>query len=703
MKNKITIPAKLYTVLIFIILYAPIAVLIFFSFNSSNSTSVFNEFSLRWYTELFNDTATIKALKNTLLLAVISSIISTVLGLITATGLHYSKTKWYKKSIMTANNIPMVNPDIVTGISMMLLFIFVGTILRQSGVLGFGTMLIAHITFELPYVILNILPRFKSMDKNLVEAAKDLGCTPVQAFFKVTLPYLSAEIFAAFVMAFTLSIDDFVISYFVSGPEFQTLPIRIYSMTKKRVTPDIYALSTLIFVTVFVLLVLSNYSQNKQKRRESMNENSIKNNMKNNIKNNMKNNMKDNIRIFTKISAFLSIVLLIFSLSIPVSASSVDDYPINIEYYKNSPYRGSTLNVYNWGEYISDGAEGSLNVNVYFEELTGIKVNYTNYDSNEDMYAKIKSGGANYDLIIPSDYMIARMIDENLLLKLDYANIPNFKYISNEYKSLYFDPKDEYSVTYTVGYVALIYNTKLVHEAPTSWTALWDKRYAGNILMFNNPRDAFAIAQLILGQDLNSTNPDDWQRAYDKLLEQKPVVRAYVMDEIYNIMESGAAALAPYYVGDFLTMQENNEDLAVAFPKEGANIFVDSMCIPKTAKNKGAAELYINYMCEPEISLANAEYICYATPNTAVLEMDKYSFKGDEILYPDASVTEDYQYFHNLPAETQALMSNLWGDLKVDGQSNISTYIGLAVFAIVMIMYAIYAFLKKKHREKFYD
>ena len=268
MKKKINLSSKIYTALIFIILYAPIAVLIFYSFNSSNSTSIFDSFSLRWYGELFKDAATIEALKNTLLLAVLSSLISTFIGTVTAVGMHYSKTKWYRKALMTTNNIPMMNPDIVTGISMMLLFVFIGVILKINGVLGFATMLIAHITFQLPYVILNILPRFKSMDKYLTEAARDLGCTPIQAFMKVTLPYIKSEIVAAFIMAFTLSLDDFVISYFVSGPEFQTLPIRIYSMTKKRVTPDMYALSTLMFVAIFVLLILSNLAQDEERREK---------------------------------------------------------------------------------------------------------------------------------------------------------------------------------------------------------------------------------------------------------------------------------------------------------------------------------------------------------------------------------------------------------------------------------------------------
>lgn len=392
----------------------------------------------------------------------------------------------------------------------------------------------------------------------------------------------------------------------------------------------------------------------------------------------------------------------LFAFAVPSSAPNTANID-NEDYYRNNPYRGTTLNVYNWGEYISDGGEGSLDVNKKFEDLTGIKVNYTNFDSNEDMYAKLKSGGANYDLVFPSDYMIERLIDEGLLEKLDYSQIPNFKYIDPKYKGLYYDPKDEYTVAYNVGYVALIYNKKLVEGTPDSWSVLWDKKYEGQVLMFNNPRDSFAIAQSLLGQDYNDTDPSKWAAAYDKLLEQKPVVRAYVMDEVYNIMESGAAAMAPYYVGDYFTMAENNDDLAVAFPKEGANIFVDAMCIPTTAKNKGAAELYINFMEEPEVALANAEYIAYATPNTEVLKMDDYTYKGNEILYPDESLFENYQYFHNLPPETQTLMSNFWSDLKVDGSSNRSVYVGLIAFVAVVAGYAILHFARRKHREKYYD
>ena len=263
MRKKTNLLERVYLGLFLFLLYAPIIVLMVFSFNSTNSTSVMSGVSLKWYAELFKDGATIAAFRNTVVLAVVSAAFSTVFGLFSAIGINYTRSRWYKSSLLTTNNIPMMNPDIVTGISMMLLFVFAGTLMRRQGVLGFGTMLIAHITFQLHYVILNILPRVRSMDGYLTEAAQDLGCTPTQAFFKVTLPQIRPGVIAGAIMAFTLSLDDFVISYFVSGPEFQTLPIRIYSMTKKRVTPDMYALSTIIFLVMLLLLIALNVIQNR--------------------------------------------------------------------------------------------------------------------------------------------------------------------------------------------------------------------------------------------------------------------------------------------------------------------------------------------------------------------------------------------------------------------------------------------------------
>lgn len=368
-----------------------------------------------------------------------------------------------------------------------------------------------------------------------------------------------------------------------------------------------------------------------------------------------------------------------------------------------SHLRGTSINVYNWGEYISDGSEGSLDVNKEFTKKYGIKVNYTMFDSNENMYNKLQSGGANYDVIIPSEYMIARLIEEDMLLELDFSNIPNYKYILPKYKNLSFDPENKYSVPYTVGMVGLIYNTTMVDEEVDSWSILWDEKYKGEILMFNNPRDAFGIAQFLLGQSVNTHNPEDWDEAIELLKKQRPLVSSYVMDEIYNKMENGEAAFAPYYAGDYLSMADVNPDLEFVYPKEGVNYFVDAMCIPKTAENKEAAELYINFMLEEEIAVANANWICYASPHALVLESDDYELKGEPILYPDESEMPKTESFENLSYDIQNYMSQLWSELKVEGNTNIDAYIGLSVTAVLIIVFAIFKFVQKKKREKYYD
>lgn len=321
---------------------------------------------------------------------------------------------------------------------------------------------------------------------------------------------------------------------------------------------------------------------------------------------------------------------------------------------------GTTLNVFNWGEYISDGGEGSLDVNAEFERRTGIKVNYLNYDSNESMYAKLKSGAVSYDIIIPSDYMISRLISEDMLSKIDVTKLENYKYIDDKYKNLYFDENNEYSVPYNVGMVGLIYNKTMVEEAPDSWSVMWDERYKDDILTFNNSRDAFAIAQFLLGMDVNTTDKADWDRVLEKMLEQAPILQGKVMDEVFDKMEGGNAAIAPYYAGDFLTMKENNDDLEFVYPKEGVNIFVDSICIPKSCQNYDAAMLYIDFLTDPEIALANAEYIMYASPNTGVINSDDYSLKGNEILYPAEDKMPKTQYFHDIDPDTRSYYESLW-------------------------------------------
>lgn len=363
-----------------------------------------------------------------------------------------------------------------------------------------------------------------------------------------------------------------------------------------------------------------------------------------------------------------------------------------------APLTGEYINVYNWGEYISDGSEGSLDLNAEFTRITGIKVNYTNYASNEDMYAKLKSGGANYDVIIPSDYMVQRLINEGMLQKLDFSNIPNYKYIDPKYVNLPYDVNNEYSVPYTVGMVGLIYNGAMIermgYEPPSSWSVMWDGRYSGSILMFNNPRDAFAISQFLLGIDLNSTDTEDWQKAYEKLLEQKPFVQSYVMDEIFNKMENNEAILAPYYVGDFLSMKDNNDDLEFVYPEEGVNYFVDAMCVPTSARNKKAAEMYINFMLDPEIALQNAEYIYYASPHTEVINNPEYSLYQNEYIYPSKDIKTDI--FTDLPKEITQTMTDYWDNLKVDGYDYTLYYICFIAILIFIIGLTIYRNHKKK-------
>ena len=644
--------SNLYIALIMIFLYAPMLVMIVLSFNESASTSVMTGFSLKWYGELFNDTSTLTALRNTLVLAIVSSIISTIIGTAAAVGISNMKKKWVQSSVLTVTNIPMMSPEIVTGVSLMLLFVFVGKLVGMSDVLGFPTLLIAHVTFNLPYVILSVLPKLRQTDKHLSEAAQDLGCTPVQAFFKVVLPNISSGIITGFIMAFTLSLDDFIISYFVSGPKFQTLPIVIFSMTKKKVKPDMYALSTLIFVAVLVLLIIMNVTQSKSEKKKDEKKSEAK-----------KAERKRKFKKAVCVVLVISILAGVFSVSKSLITTERLDTDALVGNYDVPELKGTEINVYNWGEYISDGSEGTLDVVKEFEKLTGIKVNYAMFDSNEDLYSKLKSGGVSYDVLVPSDYMIARMISEDMLQPINFDNVPNISYISDKYKNAYFDPDGKYTVAYTGGMVGLIYNTTMVDEAPTSWNVMWDEKYSGQILTFNNSRDAFGVAQYLLGYSINSTDKSQWDEAAQKLIEQKPLIQSYVMDEVFDKMEMGEAAIAPYYAGDYLTMADINPDLAFVYPDEGTNIFIDAMCIPANAKNKEAAELFINFMCEPEIALANANYLGYLCPNTAVLSDDRYEYKDNEVLYPEKEVKTEY--FHNLDQDMLDYLASLWEKVKL--------------------------------------
>ncbi|MEE1054675.1 MAG: ABC transporter substrate-binding protein, partial [Acutalibacteraceae bacterium] len=322
--------------------------------------------------------------------------------------------------------------------------------------------------------------------------------------------------------------------------------------------------------------------------------------------------------------------------------------------------------VYNWGEYISDGADGAIDVNREIEKLTGIKVNYLTFESNETMYSQVKNGGVNYDIIIPSDYMIQRLLSENMLAEIDTSKLSNYDLIDEQYKNVYFDPNNEYTVPYNVGMVGIIYNSSVIKDIEHSWKVLWDKKYKDMALNFNNPRDAFMTAQMILGFDLNSANKSDWDKAAELLKEGKPNLQAYVMDEVYGKMETGEAAIAPYYAGDYLTMAETNPDLKFFYPQEGTNIFIDSVCILKNAQNYDAALMYINFLLEPDIATANAEYIGYASPNTAVIDNENYYYYGNEILYPKKENMPKVQYYHDIDDEIRSYYETLWIDVKLD-------------------------------------
>ena len=375
----------------------------------------------------------------------------------------------------------------------------------------------------------------------------------------------------------------------------------------------------------------------------------------------------------------------------------------------------TVLNVYNWGEYISDGSEDSYDTNAAFEEWylaeygKEVKVNYTTYASNEDMYAKLKSGAVKYDIVIPSDYMIELMIEEDMLEEIDFSNIPNYQYIDEKYRNLFYDPDNKYSVPYTYGMVGIIYNTKMVEGTPDSWSLMWDENYKGKILNFNNPRDAFGTAMYKLGIDVNTSDTADWDAAFEALKAQKPLVQSYVMDEIFNKMKGASAAIAPYYAGDFLTMDDDNNDLAFYYPKEGTNVFIDAICIPNGTQHKDIAEAYINFMLSEDAAIANAEYIGYASPNTLVRDSAEYAEYMNEIhpdaydiLYPE-NVEFLTSYFKNQSSETRSYMNNLWEDLKIESSFGGWIYIACAVIVVLLAAWAIFSSIRKKNRAKKYE
>lgn len=375
----------------------------------------------------------------------------------------------------------------------------------------------------------------------------------------------------------------------------------------------------------------------------------------------------------------------------------------NPDYYSRFENSGISINVYNWGEYIPDGSEPEiLNLNAEFTALTGIKVNYTTYATNEELYAKLKGGGASYDIIIPSDYMISRMISEDMLQPLNFDNIPNFSYIMDKFRNPQYDSENKYSVPYTWGTVGIIYDNTAIDldKDEIDWDILWNEDYKGQILMFDNPRDAFCIAEIMLGYSLNTENPKELSEAAQLLIKQKPVVQAYVMDEIFDKMGAGEAVLAPYYAGDAVTLLDEYDHLSFVVPKSGTNLFIDAVCIPAGAKQKEAAEMYINYLCEPDVAYAVADYIGYSTPHQAAFDMLDPEVQEDEISYPDDEyITEKTEIYRNLSDDGNAEMQNLWTEIKSAEKQGTNPWL-VPLFMLVCVLLSVGILIKRYIKNK---
>ena len=618
---------KIYLALIFILLYAPIVTLIVLSFNQSKTRAKWGGFTLKWYKELLKNEQIMSAFYTTLIIAFVSAAIATVIGTAAAIAIQGMKQKW-KTMYMGLTNIPMMNAEIVMGVSLMRLFI------AFHMTLGFGTILIAHITFNIPYVILSVLPKLKQTNRYTYEAALDLGASPVKAFFKVVFPDIVPGVLSGFMLAFTMSLDDFVITHFTKGPGIDTLSTKIYTEVRKGIKPEIYALSTIMFVTVLVLLLLINYSPKEEEETVVR---------------------KKKVRKPSRVKKIL------IQRVVPVAICIV--FIGGGFYYakENDVMNGEKLVVYNWGEYIDP------EVLTMFEEETGIDIVYEEFETNEILYPKISSGAIAYDVICPSDYMIQRMIENDLLSEINFDNIPNLKNIGKQYleRSRQFDPENKYSVPYCWGTVGILYNKMMVDEPVDSWSILWDPKYKDNILMQDSVRDAFGVTLKYLGYSLNSIDLDELTEAKNLLIEQKPLVQAYVIDQVRDKMIGNEAALGVIYSGEAIYTQKENPNLEYVIPKEGSNIWIDSWVIPKNAEHKENAEKFINFLCRPDIALMNFEYITYSTPNEAARELiEDESIRNSEIAFPDLSKYDNLETFQYLGTESDQVYGDLWNKVK---------------------------------------
>lgn len=625
--KKIKIGAKLYILLCFLFFYLPIAVTMFFSFNSSKSLTNFTGFSMQWYGKLISDQNILAAVYVSISIAIFSTIISTVLGTITAIGLSKSR-RLLKEWLLNINNVPIMNPDIVTAISLMILFSSAG--LQR----GYITMLLAHIVFCTPFVITSVYPKVRSMDSNLPNAAMDLGATPYQALTKVVVPLLKPGIFAGMLLAFTMSLDDFIVSYFVTGNGVSNISILVYNMTK-RINPTINALSTLLILVVALGLIAMNLwplIKEKKKNRPSLSGKVMR----------KRSSRKRDKIVFWSVTATITVIAVVCAAQFSAISNK------------------QTLRVFNGGEYMD------MNLVADFEEKYDCKVVYETYDSNESMYTKLESGST-YDILVPSDYMIERLIDEKYLKKIDWSKITRKNAILSNLKDNEYDPGCKYSVPYYWGNVGIVYNKNIVDkkDLQQGWNILRNTKYKNQIYMYDSERDSFMIALKSLGYSMNTKDRGKLKEAYNWLIEQKDAMNpVYVGDDVIDNMISGSKAMAVVYSGDAAYIINENKNMDYFVPSEGTNEWADAMVLTKYCRNTDLAYKFMDFFLDSEVSKVNTRYIGYDNSVKSTFEYFRdVEYKGNSGCAPDSSNPAN-EVFHYQPRKTKEYISNLWTKVK---------------------------------------
>ena len=631
MKKKTSVGSKIILTLTMLFFYLPILYIIVFSFNDSRSLTKFSGFSLRWYEKMFADSTMMEAVLYTVIIAVIATVVATVVGTITAIGLSKSR-KVVQKMVERINDLPVMNPDIVTAISL-LMFFSVLTIKK-----GFGTLLIAHIMFCIPYVMLSVTPKLRSLDPNLIDAAMDLGATPFQALVKVIVPQLKPGIVSGALIAFTMSFDDFVISYFTTGNGVNNISILVYTMSK-RVNPSINALSTIVILLITLVLGVVNIVPIVREKREK--------------------DGKSSRAVSRKAMAAVAAVLVLAVVGGTVGASLSQQHKSAAAVEK---YGSNVLKLYLPGEYLGE------NVISDFEKQYGVRVIVENFDSNEMMYTKLMAGDR-YDVIIPSDYMIERLMNEDFLQPLDKSMIPNMENMSDAVLGMSYDPDNTYSIPYFWGSVGLVYNHENVDPAvieSEGWEVLRNTDYAGHIYIYDSERDSFMMAFKALGYSMNTEDPNEINDAYEWLLQMNNTMSpVYVTDEVIDGMMNGYKDIAVVYSGDAAVVLDENEDMSFYMPSQGTNIWCDAMVIPQNAENPKLAHEFINYMLTYEAAFDNTETVGYTSPNAEVFEemTSSEDLYADNAAYLPRSGYDKDEMFH----DNQTLMrelSKLWIKVK---------------------------------------